>query len=218
MNYKVVGFMIFFLNGSESFSQTPVEVFGGHKKVTVDILFFKYFQHHKNENSKFLFFNRTRASIDYRQTSSTFLPTFGFTQAISYNLHKLKGFAPVAVVQIFQSGVFPKVGIQYFHHKNSFTFFSWLVAETMSNPYIDFFILTRFEPRLSDKLNIFAQLELVNAFPTEAEANYSFIQRLRLGLKIRIWQFGLGADFNESGIASFTNTNNLGVFLRHEFN
>ncbi|MEO5599405.1 MAG: hypothetical protein ABIR06_00625 [Cyclobacteriaceae bacterium] len=88
----------------------------------------------------------------------------------------------------------------------------------MNNPYIDFFILTRFEPRLSDKLNIFAQLELVNAFPTQVEANYSYIQRLRLGLKSSTWQYRLGADINESGIASFTNTNNLGLFLRHEFN
>lgn len=201
----------------EVFSQIPVEVFGGHEKTTVDILFFKYFKNKQDEKSKFLFFNRNRASMDYKQTSTTNLPTFGFTEGISFNHPKLKGFAPVAVVQIFNSGVFPKAGVQYFHYKNNFTFFSWVVMETMSHPGIDFFILSRYEPKLSEKLSLFTQLELVNAFPTEAGENYNFIQRMRIGLKIKEWQFGLGSDFNEFGNKVFIKGENIGVFLRHEF-
>lgn len=205
------------LAGNEAFSQIPVEIFGGHKKTTMDILFFKYIKNQQDENSRFLFFNRNRASVDYRQTSTAYLPAFGFTEAISYNHSKLKGFAPVVVAQIFNSGVFPKAGVQYFHHKGEFTFFSWAVIELEHNPTVDFFVLTRFEPKLSGKLLLFTQLELVNAFPMEADANYNFIQRARMGLKIKDWQFGLGADFNELGKRSFTSTGNVGVFLRHEF-
>lgn len=203
---------------SSLYAQIPVEVFGGDKKTTLDILFFKYFKNKRDENSKFLFFNRNRASIDYRQTSTANLPAFGFTEAVSYNHGKLKGFAPVAVVQIFNNGVFPKAGVQYFHRKSDFTFFSWVVIELVHNPTIDFFVLTRFEPKLTDKLHLFTQLELVNAFPTEVNANYNFIQRSRLGLKIKDWQFGFGSDFNEFGTTTFTNTSNIGAFLRHEFN
>ncbi len=201
----------------ETFSQIPVEVFGGNEKTTIDILFFKYIRNKEEKNSKFLFFNRNRMSIDYRQTSTAYLPTFGFTEAISYNHPKLKGFAPVALVQIFNAGFFPKAGIQYFYGKKEFTFFSWVVTEMKNTPTIDFFMLTRFEPKLSEKVNLFTQLELINPFPTNEIENYSFTQRIRVGIKMTEWQFGFGSDFNEFGRASFTNTSNIGAFIRYEF-
>lgn len=150
-------------------------------------------------------------------TSKTYLPQFGFTEAISYNHPKLKGFAPVAVVQLLGWGVYPKAGIQFFHRKNDFTFFSWVVCETLKDPNIDVFVLSRYEPKLTEKLNLFTQLELVNAFPTNNTEYFNLTQRVRLGLKIKDWQFGAGADFNETGNKTFTNTNNIGGFLRHEF-
>ncbi len=214
INYLIVSLIAW----SETYSQIPIEVFAGHEKTTVDIMFFKYFKDRENENSKFLFFNRNRASMDYQQTPTSNLPSFGFTEAISFNHSKLKGFAPVGVIQIFNSGVFPKAGVQYFHRQAVFTFFSWLVCETMSNPSIDFFVLTRIEPKLTERLNLFAQLELVNSLPTETDANYNFIQRIRFGLKLKTWQFGLGSDLNEFGNTDLTSANNIGVFVRHEFN
>ena len=76
-------------------AQIPVEIFAGHERTTVDIMFFKYFKNNQGENSRWLFFNRNRASVDYRMTKTSYLPQFGFTEAISYNHEKLKGFAPV---------------------------------------------------------------------------------------------------------------------------
>jgi len=216
MKHRLIVLLVSLL-GSETYSQIPVEVFGGHKKATVDILFFNYFKNKENQHTKFLFFNRNRAGIDYEQTSTARLPAFGFTEAVSFNHPLLKGFAPVAVIQIFNSGVFPKAGVQYFHRKKVFTFFSWLVCEPTRKPTVDFFILTRIEPKLTKKLNLFAQLELVNAIPTDTDGNHNYIQRARLGCKINTWQFGFGSDFNQFGVDQFTTTNNLGVFLRHEF-
>lgn len=203
-----------FLNGA--IAQIPAEVFAGYQKTSFDLMFFKYFKN-KEENSKFLFFNRNRVSIDYRQTTTTYLPAFGFTEALSYNHLNLKGFAPVTVAQINNKGIYPKAGIQYFHHKNDFTFFSWVVCETLKNPNLDLFVLTRFEPKLTEKLNLFTQLELINAFPTLNTNSYNLYQRVRAGLKINDWQFGAGADFNESGNTTFVNTINIGGFLRHLF-
>lgn len=121
------------------FAQIPVEVFVGHKKATADIMFFKFLKNKERNNSKFLFFNRNRASIDYAMTKTTDLPQFGFTEAISYNHENLKGFAPVAVVGILNRGVFPKAGIQFAKIKKEYTIFSWLVTETLKEPNIDFF-------------------------------------------------------------------------------
>lgn len=198
-------------------AQIPVEVFGGHKKTTLDIMFFKYFKDKSGNNSKFLFFNRNRAGIDYQMTSTSFLPQFGFTEAISFNHLKLKGFAPVTVGQLVGTGVYTKAGFQFAYLKKDILIFTWLVSETKRDPTIDIFFLGRFTPKLTEKINLFSQLELINAAPTMIEKNYLFTQRIRLGLKMKAFQFGIGADFTQSGRASFSKTENLGLFLRYEF-
>lgn len=153
--------LIFNFQFSTVHSQS-VEVFAGHKKTTVDIMFFRFIKNKEGHNSKFLFFNRNRASIDYAMTETTNLPQFGFTEAFSYNHEKLKGFAPVVVASILNRGVYPKAGFQYAKIKMDYTIFSWLVAETLQEPNIDFFFLGRYTPKLTDKLNLFSQIELVN--------------------------------------------------------
>ena len=200
-----------------AFAQIPVEVFAGHKKATVDIMFFKFIDNKEGKNSKFLFFNRNRASIDYAMTETTNLPQFGFTEAFSYNHQRLKGFAPVVVASILNKGVYPKAGIQFAKLKKDYTIFSWVVAETLKEPNIDFFFLGRYTPKLTNKLNLFSQIELVNAFPTLEQKNFSFTQRFRLGLKIKDLQFGVGLDLTQLGRNDFTKTENFGGFLRYEF-
>lgn len=198
-------------------AQIPVEVFAGNRKATLDLMFFKYLKNSGEKNSRFLFFNRNRASVDYEMTTTTNLPQFGFTEAFSYNPAKLKGFAPVFVVQVFGSGVYPKAGFQYAYIKKEITIFTWLVSELRKSPNIDLFFLGRYTPALNAGMNLFSQLELVNAVPTSQQKNFAFTQRIRLGLKFRAFQFGLAADFSESGRTAFTNTRNLGGFLRYEF-
>lgn len=199
-----------------AFSQLPVELFSGNKKATLDILFFKYFKNKNGSNSKFLFFNRNRASVDYKMTSTSNLPQLGFTEAISYNHKKLKGFAPVMVVSILNRGVYPKAGIQFATTKKDYVIFSWLVSETLNNPKIDYFFLGRFTPKLTDKLNLFTQVEFVNSLPTDSKNNFTLIQRIRVGLKMKEFQFGMGIDFTESGRDIFTSSVNAGAFLRYE--
>ncbi|MDZ7607310.1 MAG: hypothetical protein U5K79_17395 [Cyclobacteriaceae bacterium] len=198
-------------------AQLPVEVFGGNKKTTVDIMFFKFFRNGQGENTRWLFFNRNRASIDYQMTETINLPQFGFTEAISYNHPALKGVAPVVIGQIFNRGVFPKAGVQFAHIKKDFTIFTWLVCETLEMPDLDYFLLLRFTPGLSEKLDLFAQAESVNVMPTAGSGNYSFTQRLRLGFQKNGYQFGAGADFNQTGNGLYSGTQNVGGFIRHEF-
>lgn len=205
------------LSAGIAWAQLPVEVMAGHKKTTVDVMFFRYFKNREARPSKWLFFNRNRASIDYKMTRTTDLPQFGCTEAISFNHEKLKGFAPVAVVSILNRGVYPKMGVQYVKMNNSLTLFSWVVIETLNRPNIDFFFLGRYTPRLTDKVHLYTQLELVNAFPSVQENNFSFIQRLRVGLKIKACQLGAAADISEAGRNNYVTTNNIGGFLRYEF-
>jgi hypothetical protein len=198
-------------------AQLAVEVYGGTRNTTLDILYFQFFKDKAGQPSKFLFFNRNRASIDYRQTSTAYLPQFGFTEAISYNHPRLKGFAPVLVAQVFGSGVYPKAGMQYVHSSASVTVFSWLVSETLRSPALDYFLLLRLTPRLNDNLNLFFQAESVNTWGTERGSRFSFTQRGRLGLKRREWQFGIGVDLNQTGRVEYSHFSNTGLFVKHEF-
>ncbi|MFN8333536.1 MAG: hypothetical protein U0U09_00325 [Cyclobacteriaceae bacterium] len=198
-------------------AQIPVEVFGGNRKASFDAMFFRYFTDEEGKNSRFLFFSRARSTVDYRITKTENLPTFGFTEAFSYNHPGLKGFAPVAVVQIFNAGVYPKAGVQYFHASKNFTLFTWVVCETLRDPDWDGFLLLRFTPAITEKIHLFTQLESVNTVPSDRDANFNFIQRMRLGLGFKTFQFGAGADFTEAGNEVFVNVFNVGGFLRYEF-
>lgn len=206
-----------FLKGSIAFAQIPVELFTGNKKATIDIMFFRYFKDKEGKTSRFLFFNRNRASADYKMTGSTNLPQFGFTEAISFNHPRFGGMAPVLVAQVFGSGIFAKAGMQYVFIKKDLTLFTWLVCETKEQPNIDFFFLGRYTPKFTDKVQLFSQLELVNAAPTLGSNRFSFTQRMRLGLKLSEFQFGLGADVSETGRREWNTTFNLGAFLRYEY-
>jgi hypothetical protein len=217
INKTIIHTIAMLLFAGTAIAQIPVEVFAGNKKATFDVLFFKFFKNKEGQNSKFLFFNRNRASIDYAMTETTNLPQFAFTEAISYNREKLKGFAPVVVANIFNRGIFSKAGIQFARIKKDYILFSWVVTETSKDPNIDFFFLGRYIPKITDKINLFSQIELFNALPTAKENIFSFTQRFRLGLKIKEFQFGAGLDLTESGRDHFITTQNMGGFLRYEF-
>lgn len=200
-----------------AYGQLPVEVFSGDKKTTFDLLFFRYFKDKNGSNSKFLFFNRNRVAVDYKMTQSTYLPQFGFTEAISYNHQGLGGFAPVVVASLSNKGGYPKAGVQYARIRKEITLFTWLVCETIQNPLVDIFFLGRYTPRLTEKIYLFTQFESFNALPTNQEKNYNFTQRMRLGLKLKEFQFGIGSDITTTGRSTYSTVTNSGGFLRHEF-
>ncbi len=214
LNRIVVAFLLF---KSEATAQIPVEIFAGNKKASFDLMFFKFFKNEAGQNSKFLFFSRERVLVDYKQTSGSNLPQFGFTEAISYNHPALKGFAPVFVGQVLNRGTFVKTGIQYAHISKMLTVFGWSVLELDDQPDVDVFLMLRYTPKLNERWALFSQIELINALPTDNAASYNFTQRLRLGLKKVDWQFGLGGDFSAIGRKTYAKSQNMGLFFRHEF-
>lgn len=201
---------------SDAFSQIPVELMAGNKRSSLDLMFFRYFKNAQGKQEKFLFFSRTRTVVDYTITSNKNLPVFGLTEAISYQHAGLKGFAPVGVVQVFNSGLFPKAGLQYVYTKTNFTFFGWMVCETLGKPNIDFFLLMRYTPILSNKMKMFSQWEGLHVLPTSQNKNYNLTQRVRLGLMFTNIQFGAALDLNYAGRKNFISNFNTGLFIRHE--
>lgn len=209
--------VILIVHGKLSSQPIPFEVFTGNKKYSFDVMAMKHTYIQSDSIADILFFSRARAVSDYQEGEEKILPQFALTQAFGYKVQKFKGFTPVFVVQLFNRGTFFKPGISYLKATKKFTFFSWTVIELKENPYIDFFVLTRYTPKLTDRLNGFIQVELLNNFPTQKNNAIQLTQRARLGLKTGRSQFGFAADFSEVINKNTKPMDNLGLFIRHEF-
>ncbi len=188
----------------------PVEIMAGHQRAGVDVLWFRNFSSPKATTSPWLFFHRTRASSNYHGQTS-----FGVTNALSYNFKK--GIGIVATVQLLQSGVAAKGGIQYVKVFGRASLFSWVVAGNNTDHFAsgDWFVLLRWTPIINRNWNWFTQLELLSSI--NLESNKNFVQRLRLGLSRNRWQFGLALDQSQTGNNKLITFGNNGLFLRKEF-
>ncbi len=186
----------------------PVELMAGHKRTGVDVLWFKKFVAKKD--NPWLFFHRLRASVDYHNKTA-----FGTTNALSYNFRS--GIGLVAATQFLQAGFVAKAGIQYFNATGNASVFTWLVAGNNTNHRFsgDWFVLARWSPRLNNTWKGFAQAELLSQ--AEEGWNLALTQRVRLGIGTDQWQFGLAADFTETGKSFLSASSNLGGFLRRVF-
>jgi hypothetical protein len=199
-----------------------LETFVGHARATEDVMFFTFFTKpaptgESPVRSDVLFFFRARASVDHAMTATSNLPQFGLTSAVSYNPRAWRGFAPVVVAQILNRGTFAKAGVQFARTGRRATVFSWLVCEARRAPVVDVFILGRYVQPLNGATGLFLQGESVNAFPTDAAEQYSFTQRVRVGVQVHRWQFGPGVDITQTGRATYATTTNIGAFVRYEF-
>lgn len=214
---KIWVVILLIIMGQLAKAQIPTEIFVGEKRATIDVMFFKYFKNAKEENSRWLFFHRNRASADVQISLTQQAILFGFTEAISYNHSSLKGLAPVAVLSVLNGGLTPKAGVQYVSIHPQFTLFTWAVASLQQNKVLDYFLLMRYTPSISTKTRAFLQLESVNAFATQTAAPHSFTLRTRLGLKHHHFQWGVGLDQVFIGRNDFQKTTNPGIFVRYEF-
>jgi hypothetical protein len=199
-----------------------LETFVGHERVTEDVMFFKFFMKPAPPGeapapSDVLFFFRARAAVDYAMAGTSTLPQFGLTSAVSYNPQVLRGFAPVFVVQLFNRGAFAKAGVQYARTSRRTTVFSWVVCETDRRPVVDVFVLARYVHPLTGATGIVLQAESVNGLPTVSAGQYSFTQRVRVGLQLQRWQFGPGLDVTRTGRTTYSTTTNAGLFARYDF-
>ncbi|HRD07444.1 MAG: hypothetical protein U0V54_09730 [Saprospiraceae bacterium] len=209
--------IVFIIMGQFIEAQIPAEIFVGEKRATIDVMFFKYFKNTKEENSRWLFFHRNRASVDVLTSLRQQSVLFGFTEAISYNAPSLKGLAPVAVLSVLNGGLTPKAGVQYVSIHPQFTLFTWAVASLQQNTVLDYFLLMRYTPSISAKTRAFLQLESVNAIATREATSHSFTLRTRMGLKHHHFQWGVGLDQSYIGRNDFQKSTNPGIFVRYEF-
>lgn len=188
----------------------PVEIMAGTKRTGADLLWFRKIQDQKDSQSPWLFFHRSRASVDYSNRVS-----FGMTNALSYNFRN--GIGLVLATQFLQTGFVYKAGVQYFLSFPDGSLFTWLVAGENSMGHFsgDWFLLARWMPGLDEKRKWFLQAE--NLYQLDTENNITFVHRARAGWGNSHWQHGLAADFTAQGKNKPGLTIHPGIFLRRVF-
>lgn len=196
---------------TDSLAQLPVEWLFGKDRSSVDIQFFRNIRTSEGKATPWLFFNRNRVTFD--ETSRS----FGFTQAFSYNRASFNGFAPVAVFQVLNTGLFTKAGVQYAGIKPTGVLFSWLVLEAVTKPDIDLFVMYRNGAPVPSRRSLFVQIEAISTVPTDPDKPMMFVQRGRLGVQMAGLQIGIGLDASQIGRSNLTSTFNPGGFLRYDF-
>lgn len=188
----------------------PAELMAGTRRTGLDILWFRKMQENKNEFAPWLFFHRTRVSVDNNNQTS-----FGVTNAVSYNFKSGIGF--VAATQFLEGGFIFKGGLQYFASFHNGSLFTWLVTGKNIPGHFsgDWFVLARWTPPINKKLNFYYQAELLSQL--DSKGMLILIQRLRTGIGKKSWQFGLATDFTAQGVRKLEQTINPGIFIRKEF-
>lgn len=187
---------------SLSFAQS-VELFAGHNNAQGDIQWLKPF----SPESKFLFYNRNRFTVDYDNKTTYFIS--GIT---AYQIEK--GFGIANEMLITMDGWLPKAGVQYLFSSAERTVYAWLNAGYLKETKYGFFFFARFQPPINEKWSWYLQLELANNFNNKG--NEFSAQRPRIGVGINGLQFGIAGDLTEVGKKGDF-TYNVGFFLRKEF-
>jgi len=202
--------MMMWIGGIKNISAQTVELYGGTERSGVDLMWFKYLKDHSNQTTPFLFFSRNRASVRYKSSGSL----MGSTNAISYNFKN--GMGLVLVGSFLNSGFTGKAGIQFYHQKNDWLFFGWLVADLKKAGNMDLFGMLRYTPKLSDAWKLFSQLELFPVYQPQ-KGIWNITERVRLGAKKGTYAGGWMVDLNQHTVLSLQAKHNIGIFIRHDF-
>lgn len=193
----------------ETKAQTA-EWYIGHQRTGMDIMWFRFFEAKPDQQKRWLYFSRNRASVDYHQSPVL----WGSTNALSYQFKN--GFGLVTVGQFTTQGLIAKAGVQYTTRKDHFLFFGWLVTDLQKKGQIDLFGMFRFQPPYGKKIKGFHQLEIFPVWQRGLQ-RWNLTERIRTGLQLNKWATGWMLDMNQTGKKSFSFSENTGLFVRYEF-
>lgn len=191
-------------------AQIVPQVFGGNKAIEYNFLWYKPV----DTKEKITLFNSTTATAGYAEKARN---TYEIYQVGIYNLTKTWGLAGGGR---FTAGEFiPLVALSYQKatptlYLNVFPSVQY-VPSTRTASY-SLFGLLFYRPKINETWKLFNQFTFEPLFNAN-EHIYSY-QQLRVGLEYKaLFQFGLGANFEQTGI-NFAFRQNYGLFIRKEFN
>lgn len=199
---KVLLFIFLIAICSASKAQS-FELMAGTKHIFIDAQYLKFF----DEQNRVSLFSRARATAQYDEQRTVL-----FTGAY-LNYTTKSGFGGTILGRISSTNSGVDAGIHYFKVTKNFMIYALPSISLSDELLYSWFSILRFTPTLKNDWKLYSSLELFSAFGQIG--HLSSVQRVRLGLDRKGYQFGLAVNLNES---RFSETDvNPGVFIRKQF-
>jgi len=209
---KKLFLLILFFSGSHlanldgnKLSAQSVEIMLGDKYAFTDVQFLKYF----DKQYRWSFFNRTRMQLEYDQVP----PDIFSAGYLNYTTKLGLGLSLTGRVNNRSADL--DVGLHFLKRVNAITFFGIVSLSLTEGGTYSWFSILRYRPSLNEQWKLYTSFELFVAM--NKRDHQASIQRLRLGLDYKSFQFGLSANLLEVGNDFNFLNNNFGAFVRKEF-
>ncbi|GEM_PF-927994 len=200
----LAGILLLFLASSKCYAQS-FEVMPGTQRIFIDAQYLALF----NNSPGFSLFSRARATTEYdEQTTDLFIGAY-----LNYTTKSGFGGTVLGRISSFNSGV--DVGGHYFKANDRFMIYALPSINLGSELLYSWFSILRFTPKLKGDWKLYTSLELFSAFVQTGHT--SSVQRIRVGVDKRGYQFGLAVNFASRGKQFELTDTNSGVFLRKQF-
>ena len=169
----------------------------------IDAQYLKFF----DEGRRVSLFSRARATTAYNEQNTDL-----FTGAyLNYTTRSGFGGTFLGRISSRSSGV--DIGVHYFKASKTFMVYALHAINLNDELLYSWFSIIRFTPWLKENWKLYSSLELFSAFGTIG--HLSSVQRIRLGMDTKGYQFGLALNLNHS---RFAETDiNPGIFFRRQF-
>lgn len=205
--FKIFIGTVFFLIVATLFVQAqpaPVDVMFGNKYGSVTFVYSKNF----SENSILGFFHINNVEFNYLDKNKN---SFIFQDLLF--VETFKNLRATAGIAYSKAGLDPTAGLQYIYASRKLFILCAPRINIESDPSYDMFSIIQYKIPLNEKINLFTKAQLLNLF--DADGNIKSYQWLRLGLDMKVIQFGLAFNMDENGPNPTLKTN-YGVFVRKE--
>lgn len=187
----------------ESLYAQSLEIMPGTERIFADMQWLKFIDSRK----QFSIFSRTRATVDYDNTSSFFTAGYlNYTSPIDLGL--------TLVGKINDTGGGGDIGIHLFKAKSNWTLFALASIGLKSELEYSWFSIFRYTPAFNNNWKLYTSLELFSLLTSQGHA-FS-VQRIRVGMDYKGFQFGVANNLSELGMVPITD-NNFGGFIRKSF-
>lgn len=184
-------------------SAQSFELMPGTERVFIDAQYLEFFVASK----RWSLFSRARATSEYTESNSNL-----FTGAY-LNYTSASGIGATVLGRISSNSSGIDAGIHFFKARKSFMIFALASINVNDKLWYSWFSMMRYTPPLNQKLKLYSSLELFSAFGSIG--HLASVQRIRLGIDLSKFQFGLAINLNESRLNNFDS--NPGLFLRKQF-
>ena len=175
----------------------------GDKGIFVDAQWLKFM----DSKYRWSLFSRTRATVNYENQTDFFTGAY-------LNYTTKSGIGASIVGKIGSAGAGGDAGIHIFKAKENWTLFGLAAVGLKKQLEYSWFSIFRFTPKIGENWKLYTSLELFFLF-RQGQHLFS-VQRFRIGLDWKGFQFGIANNLAELG-SEFTTKNNFGGFIRKSF-